>query len=402
MKNHRLIVQICASNIKRFVCDTRIAAPETRPPARYRTGWRTPCFLFGLRNAIVVCYLSFHPNLETKPDAMSLFALIAALLLEQLQPLSSRKYLYGWLSAYVLFFRHHFNAGQRRHGMIAWLVAVLPLLFAVMAAYWLLERVHPVLAWAFNVLMLYLTMGFRQFSHYFTDIHLALRANRLDEARSLLSSWRGIPSHELNAEEVARVTIEQALIASHRYVFGVIVWFVLFSALGLGGAAGALLYRLGLFLSAHWNAGGGTEEGGSAEVAPELIDEGELPGTVPGEFGAFARKAFYVLEWLPVRLTAMTFAIVGNFEDTIHCWRTQASTWPDYETGILLASGAGALGVRLGMPITQGGLLEDRAELGTDLDADTDFMQSAVGLVWRAVLLWLIMLLLLSMARLIG
>jgi adenosylcobinamide-phosphate synthase len=393
-----LIVQICVLNIKRFVCDSRIIAPETRAVA----GRLVPHFPFKLRNPTVVCYLSFHPNPEANPDAMSLFALIAALLLEQLQPLSSRKYLYGWLAAYVLFFQQHFNAGQRRHGTIAWLVAVLPLLFAVMAGYWLLDRVHPILGWAFNVLMLYLTMGFRQFSHYFTDIQLALRTDRLDEARSLLSSWRGIPSHELNAEEVARVTIEQALIASHRNVFGVIVWFVLFSALGLGGAAGALLYRLGLFLSTHWNAGFGTEEVGPAEAAPESFDEGELRGTVPGEFGAFARNAFYILEWLPVRLTAMAFAIVGNFEDTIHCWRTQASTWPDYETGILLASGAGALGVRLGMPIPQDGLLEDRAELGTDHDADTDFMQSAVGLVWRAVVLWLIMLLLLSMASLIG
>lgn len=332
---------------------------------------------------------------------MSLFALIAALLLEQLQPLSSRKYLYGWLSAYVQFFQHHFNAGQRKHGMIAWLVAVLPLLAAVMLVYWLLYRVHPILAWAFNVLVLYLTMGFRQFSHYFTDIHLALRTDRLDEARNLLSRWRGRPSHELNAEEVARVTIEQALIASHRYVFGVIVWFVLFSVLGMGGAAGALLYRLALFLRTQWNAGDNRVEGSAtAEVSPEISHEGEQLG--PDEFGGFARITFYILEWLPVRLTAMTFAIVGDFEDTIYCWRTQASKWPDYETGILLASGAGALGVRLGMPIPQGGVLEDRAELGTGDDADPDSMQSAVGLVWRSVALWLIMLLLLSMASLIG
>jgi adenosylcobinamide-phosphate synthase len=312
---------------------------------------------------------------------MSLFALITALLLEQLHPLSSRKYLYGGLSGYVNFFQKNFNAGEHRHGKIAWLIAVLPPLAGVVVLYWLLYQVHPILAWACNVLVLYFTMGFRQFSHFFTDIQLALRAGKLDEARSLLSSWRGIPSHELNAEEVARVTIEQGLIASHRNVFGVIVWFVLFSALGLGGATGALLYRLGQFLRTHW--------GGE--------DKDDL-----GEFGGFARQAFYVLEWLPIRLTAMTFAIVGDFEDTIFCWRTQAANWSDSESGILLASGAGALGVRLGMPIQQGGLLVDRAELGIGEDADADFMQSTVGLVWRSVVFWLVLLLLLSLASLLG
>ena len=311
---------------------------------------------------------------------MSLFALITALLLEQLRPLSSRKYLYGWLSGYVNFFQQNFNAGEHRHGKIAWLVAVLPLVAGVVVAYGLLYRVHPLLAWACNVLVLYLTMGFRQFSHYFTDIQLALRTGRLDEARNLLSLWRGMPTHELNAEEVARVTIEQGLIASHRNVFGVIVWFVLFSALGLGGAAGALLYRMGQFLRAHWDG----------EDKPDL-----------GEFGGFARQMFYVLEWLPIRLTAMTFAIVGDFEDTIHCWRTQATNWSDPEAGILLASGAGALGVRLGMPIPQGGLLVDREELGLGDAADADLMQSAIGLVWRSVLFWLILLLLLTLASLL-
>ena len=323
---------------------------------------------------------------------MSLFALIAALLLEQLQPLSSRKYLHGWLSGYVSFFQQHFNTGQHKHGKIAWLLAVLPLLVGVVAVYWLLSSVHPVFAWVFNVLVLYLTMGFRQFSHYFTDIHHALRDGKQDEARGLLTQWRGVPSHELNAEEVARVTIEEALIASHRNVFGVIVWFVLFSAVGLGGAAGALLYRLGQFLRKRW----GDEDEAAEQVG--LSDE-DWGG---GEFGGFARQAFYMLEWLPIRMTAMTFAIVGNFEDTAYCWRTQAASWPDPEAGILLASGAGALGVRLGMPIPQGSLPLDRPELGVGDDADTDFMRSTIGLVWRSVVFWLLLLSLLTLASLLG
>ena len=310
---------------------------------------------------------------------MSLFALIAALSLEQFHPLAQRKYLFGWLSRYVDFFQSNFNAGERKHGKIAWLLAVLPLLIAMVAVYWMLQATHPILAWAFNVLVLYLTMGFRQFSHYFTDIHQALRAENLDEARRLLALWRNAPAQELNAEEIARLSIEEALLASHRKVFGVIVWFVLFGVLGLGGAAGALLYRMGQFLRKRWG------------------DETEF-----GAFTGFARQAFDVLEWLPIRLTAITFAIVGDFEDTLYCWRSQAAAWPDKQAGILLASGAGSLGVRLGMVIPQNGVPLDRPELGLGDDADADFMQSAVGLVWRSVVFWLILLLMLSLANLLG
>jgi adenosylcobinamide-phosphate synthase len=311
---------------------------------------------------------------------MSLLALIAALLLEQLHPLSSRKYLHGWFADYADFFERHFNAGEKRQGRIAWLLAVVPLLVAVALVFWLLCRMHPVFGWAFSILVLYLTMGFRQFSHYFTKIHKALREVRLDEARSLLSAWRGIHSHELNREEAARLAIEEALLASHHYVFGVIVWFVITSLLGLG-PVGAVLYRLALFLNARWG------RADDAEAA---------------RFGEFARRAIGILEWLPLRMTAMTFAIVGNFEDTVYCWRNQAASWPDKEAGILLASGAGALGVRLGMPIPEGGLPLDRPEMGIGDDADVDFMQSAIGLVWRSVALWLLLLLLMTLSNLMG
>ena len=46
-------------------------------------------------------------------------------------------------------------------------------------------------------------------------------------------------------------------------------------------------------------------------------------------------------------------------------------------------SGAGALGVQLGRPVMESGEVTDRSELGLGDPADVDFMQSAVGLVWR-------------------
>ncbi len=309
---------------------------------------------------------------------MSLLSLVFALLIEQLRPLSSRKYLYSWLSGYVDFFQHSFNAGESKNGKVAWVLAVaLPLLGSV-ALYWYLDEQHPVFAWAFCVLVLYLTMGFRQFSHYFTDIHKALRNNDLAEARRLLSIWRGHDCNDLNMEELVRLTIEEALLATHRNVFAVVVWFVIFMQLGLG-PSGAIIYRLARFLNSRW---------GSSTDA-------EL-----GNFGKFSSRLYQTLEWLPMRMTAVTFAIVGNFEDAIYCWRTQAASWPDPEGGIILSSGAGALGVRLGMPVAQDSLRTERPELGTGDAADVDFMQSAVGLVWRAMVFWLIMLLLLSIASL--
>src|SRR5512135_1372649 len=114
---------------------------------------------------------------------MSLLSLITALLLEQVHPLSSRKYLYTWLAGYVEFFQRNFNAGQQKQGFIAWGLAVAVPLVLVVAIHCLLLDVHPIFACAFSVLVLYLTLGFRQFSHYYTDIHQALRENKPDEAR---------------------------------------------------------------------------------------------------------------------------------------------------------------------------------------------------------------------------
>ena len=61
----------------------------------------------------------------------------------------------------------------------------------------------------------------------------------------------------------------------------------------------------------------------------------------------------------------LSFAIVGDFEDAGLCWRTQAKTWAGEEggehAGIVLASGAGALGVLLGGPIPSVGGEPERA-----------------------------------------
>lgn len=311
---------------------------------------------------------------------MSLLSLLAAFLLEQFHPLSSRRLLFGWVNRYADFFSEHFNAGEHRHGKIAWLLAAGTPVFGVSLLYWVLLWLHPFFAWLACVAVLYLTLGFRRFSHDYSAIQTALREHKLESAREILSAWCGFSCQALNESELASVTIEQALLASVRNVFGVVVWFVIFMLFGLG-PVGAILYRFALFLKVRW----------SKQTADEF-----------SEFGQFARQVAWMMEWLPMRLTAMMFAIVGDFEETIYCWRTQAKEWPDTEEGIVLASGAGALGVRLGLTL----LIDDtplhRPELGIDEETDVDFMQSATGLVWRALVFLLVLLLLMSLASLLG
>lgn len=307
---------------------------------------------------------------------MSLFSLIVALLLEQLRPLPYQQFVRGPLARLADALEGRLNTGERRHGRLAWLLAVVGLTVASGLVFFALYRLNPLLAWAWNVFVLYLTMGFRQFSHYYTDIQMALRMGDLPHARHLLGQWRGRPADGLSSSEIARLSIEEALAASHRHVFGVLVWFVL-----LPGPCGAVLYRAAAFLADYWGK----------------RQDGEF-----ADFGIFAQQSFAIIDWLPLRVTAAGFAIVGNFEDAIYCWRAQAAKWPDDGLGIVLASGAGALGVRLGMPVVEAGEVADRAEIGTGDEADVDFMQSAVGLVWRALVLWLLLLLLLGLASLVG
>jgi adenosylcobinamide-phosphate synthase len=300
---------------------------------------------------------------------MSVIAIIAALLLEQWRPLVERKTYHALLARWANWLEGTFNAGESRHGRIAWAVAAAPLVLGSLALYWIFLWVHPLLALALNVAALYVTLGFRQFSHYFTGIQLAVKGDDLDRARELIGTWRGEASQHRTKEEVVRLAIEEALAASHRHVFAVLFWFML-----LPGPSGAILYRLAGFLARRW--------GGQ------------------GAFGTFAIRVHEAMEWPAVRLTAIAFAVVGDFEDAIYCWRTQSANWADARIGIVLAAGAGAMGVRLGMPLAYAdGTVEPRAELGLGESADTAFLDSTVGLLWRSLVVWVFLLAVLGVAR---
>lgn len=307
---------------------------------------------------------------------MSFLSILFTLLIEQVRPLPPRNAVYRGYLRYVHSLGNHFNAGGHDQGMVAWLLAVVPWVLLSMAIHYFLRDISIAAAWIWNVAVLYLTMGFRQFSHAVTEIVEALRIGDLDRGRALLTEWRGESTAEYNSTELAKVAIEQGLIDSHRHVFGVIFWFLV-----LPGPGGAVLYRLAGLLEQKWGTRSQQEY---------------------GDFGKFAQKVFHCIDWIPVRLTAMSFAIAGDFEDAVYCWRSQATGWMDAEQGVVLASGAGALGVRLGETLHQHGTVSFRPDLGLGDDADVNTMTSAVGMIWRALVIWMFILALITVARWVG
>jgi adenosylcobinamide-phosphate synthase len=303
---------------------------------------------------------------------MTAFSLILALILEQARPVPHDGWVATPLARLAQAVERAFNGGERYQAALAWALVVVGGAMLVGVAGWMLGEIASPLGWLWGVLVLYVTMGFRQFSHYFTDIHFALRTDDLESARRLLDQWRGRHADEPGPSTIARLAIETGLTASHRHVFAVILWFTLL------GPAGAVLYRLSASLADAWS---------NAEEKT---------------FAKFAGDAFAWVDWLPQRMTAIGFAVVGNFEDAVHCWRTQAGNWPKRDEGILLAAGAGALGVRLGEPLLESGELTERSGLGVGEDADVGSMQTAIGLVWRTLVLWILLLLLVGLAHLAG
>ncbi len=316
---------------------------------------------------------------------MTFFSILLALLIEQLKPLRADNPVYAWIKYFATRMEAWFNAGQARHGRLAWCCMMLALMVPTALIYWLCLHIGFVAAFIWNVVIVYLTLGFRHYSHYFTSIQLALNTGDETTARTLLAEWTKQDTSNMEVGEISRIAVEKALITTHRNVFGVFFWFLMPI-----GPACAVMYRVSEYLARAWNE----------------------PDHMRNEnFGRFAAQAFYWIDWIPARLTAAAFAVVGNFEDAIFAWRNFAGRWKSETDGIILSAGGGAMGVLLGTPDENASTIlpvdastVDASELDEESDAPPGdaptprALQSTVGLVWRAVLLWMFLLLLLSIA----
>lgn len=327
---------------------------------------------------------------------MSFLSIMLALLIEQIRPLGRRHPVRQWVPELIYTTRRYLDAGRWGDALLVGGVLVLaPALLAVLMQ-WVLGSLlgwWAVLVW--NVVVLYFTLGFRQFSYHLTDIRKALDDNNEYLARQLLAQWRHLDTREFMRGHIYQRVMEASTLAAHRSVFGVFFWYAVASAFGVG-PAGAVMYR-------------------SCELAYRMFHRhGESQSVVNPHLLALFAKAWALIDWVPVRLSAISFAMVGNFEEVVERWRALPQTDPAPSVAanerVLLSASFSAINAaapNAAVAITDLASTDRQGQAGVMTVASEPRLGMTelnllIGLVWRALILWMLLLALLSAANLLG
>ncbi|KWI82414.1 cobalamin biosynthesis protein [Burkholderia ubonensis] len=255
------------------------------------------------------------------------------------------------------------NTGRRGRltGIAAWLAAVAP---PVLIAAWLAVALPAPLAAALHVALLWFALGAKSLADHLAPIAAALFRHDLPGARALTARIVSRDTSAADEGALSRAAVESALENGNDAIFGALFWFV------IAGGPGALMFRLANTLDAMWGY-----------RTPRFLT-----------FGWAAARIDDLLNWAPARLTAASYALLGDTASAWRCWHTQARHWDSPNAGPVMAAGAGSLNVQLGGPAVYHGELEHRPVLGAGSPASAAHIVAALSLVTRTLALWLALL----------
>lgn len=253
--------------------------------------------------------------------------------------------------------------GGRLKGLIAWGLIVVPptLLF-----FWIESLIaeSEALQLLLGGLMLYLAVGWQSLLSHGLAIAKPLAAGRMDDARQAVSMIVSRDTSDLDEQAIASAATESMLENGADAIFSAIFWFCLF------GLPGVVLYRLSNTLDAMWG----------------YKNERFL------QFGWAAARIDDLLNFIPARLTALSYALMGHTRISLSAWRQQAGSWKSPNAGPVMAAGAGAINVSLGGAAVYHGQLQQRPQLGPEggPTASAKSIREACALVNRVLLLWVV------------
>jgi adenosylcobinamide-phosphate synthase len=252
------------------------------------------------------------------------------------------------------------NTGRRGRplGLLAWLLAVAP---PVVIAMILCAALPWPFGWVAHVALLWFALGARSLEEHIAPIAKALAERDLDAARTLTARIVSRDTANADATALSRAACESALENGNDAIFGALFWFA------IAGGPGALAFRLANTLDAMWGY-----------RTPRFL-----------RFGWAAARIDDVLNWIPARLTATSYALLGDTRVALRCWREQARRWDSPNAGPVMAAGAGSLNVLLGGAAVYHGAIEERPPLGAGSPPRAQDVEAALRLVERTTILWL-------------
>lgn len=248
----------------------------------------------------------------------------------------------------------HGDEQLRVNGFMAVLICLIP-------AWFLTDFITPdnYFGYAIEILIVYIAIGLSSLKQHALNVYEPLQNGQLEDARQALSMMVSRDTEAMNAEDIARATTESVLENGNDAVFAAIFWFV------IAGAPGIVVYRLTNTLDAMW---GYKNERFRA-------------------FGYFIARLDDLLNYIPARLTALTYAFMGNWHHATKCWARQAPFWESPNAGVVMAAGAGALGVQLGGSDQYHGEIKERPGLGCGKPAQPQTIIEANALINRSTIL---------------
>jgi adenosylcobinamide-phosphate synthase len=303
-----------------------------------------------------------------------LLTAILAVVLDRLLPDRRGIKPFAWYRDWAESIEERFNGGKRLHGVGAVLIAIVPIAAGVLLVRFVLGEIGWLLRFVFDVVVLYLCLDVYRLSAVAGQVSHALESGNQREAEEHLRALTGKGAPEPNDTAIARTTVEAVLKQGNSLVISPLFWFLVL------GPVGAVVQRLSAILDMLW--------GHRYERF--------------AQFGWAAARFDDVLGWIPARITALSYALMGNFEDALHAWRARMGVWSDINSGPLLASGYGALHMQSYEVSSLDSEYEDRSAEPVVILPDASHIRRVVALVWRVLLLWLAIGVLMAGAHLAG
>ncbi|MGO1501376.1 MAG: adenosylcobinamide-phosphate synthase CbiB [Marinobacter sp.] len=243
-------------------------------------------------------------------------------------------------------------------GMLAVLLVTVPVLIL---AVWVSVVLDGLLLMLAQVVALWLALSLRGLTEHGRAVAEPLHESDLEKAREQVSRIVSRQASALDERGVAAAATESMLENGADAVFASLFWFL------VAGIPGVVLHRMVNTLDAMWGYRN-----------PRFL-----------YFGRAAARLDDLMGWVPARLTALTYMLLGDRKQAWWCWRNQAPQWDSPNAGPVMAAGAGALNVRLGGPSPYPTGVKYRPTLGGAQDANSASVEAAIMLVRRGVLLWL-------------